>query len=230
MFGESIQIAGVNSFRRGDIANVGLDSGLDSRASDFVGRFQLSPNQHITFITRGRFDHADLGVNRVETGVIARLAPFAPIDLSAFYSYYKAQPALGFANRREGVTASATYHVTPNWFVTGSALVDLSHYLDVRDNFQTAYASYLANPVGDAPVYRNPGRAYLSGMSIGGGYQDECTTVSVNYIVSPVAAALGTSERNRTVLLRLELKTLGEADFRQNLNTAITADGISTVR
>jgi LPS-assembly protein len=162
--------------------------------------------------------------------VIARLAPFAPIDLSAFYSYYKAQPALGFANRREGVTASATYHVTPNWFVTGSALVDLSHYLDVRDNFQTAYASYLANPVGDAPVYRNPGRAYLSGMSIGGGYQDECTTVSVNYIVSPVAAALGTSERNRTVLLRLELKTLGEADFRQNLNTAITADGISTVR
>ncbi|RZK96500.1 MAG: LPS-assembly protein LptD, partial [Methylobacterium sp.] len=230
MFGESIQIAGVNSFRRGDIANVGLDSGLDTRASDFVGRFQLSPNQHITFITRGRFDHADLGVNRVETGVIARLAPFAPIDLSAFYSYYKAQPALGFANRREGITASATYHVTPNWFVTGSALVDLSHYLDVRDNFQTAYASYLANPVGDAPVYRNPGRAYLSGMSIGGGYQDECTTVSVNYIVSPVAAALGTSERHRTVLLRLELKTLGEADFRQNLNTAITADGISTVR
>lgn len=230
MFGESIQIAGVNSFRRGDIANVGLDSGLDSRASDFVGRFQLSPNQNITFITRGRFDHADLGVNRVETGVIARLAPFAPIDLSAFYSYYRAQPALGFANRREGVTASATYHVTPNWFVTGSALVDLSHYLDVRDNFQTAYASYLANPVGDAPVYRNPGRAYLSGMSIGGGYQDECTTISVNYIVSPVAASLGTSERNRTVLLRLELKTLGEADFRQNLNTAITADGISTVR
>ena len=29
-------------------------------------------------------------------------------------------------------------------------------------------------------------------MSIGGGYQDECTTVSVNYIVSPMAAALGT--------------------------------------
>ncbi len=84
----------------------------------------------------------------------------------------------------------------------------MSHYLDVRDNFKTAYASYLANPVGDAPVYSNPGRFYLSGMSIGGGYQDECTTVSVNYIVSPTAAALGTSERNRTVLLRLELKTL----------------------
>ena len=230
MFGESIQIAGVNSFRRGDIANVGLDSGLENRRSDFVGRVQVSPNQNITFITRGRFDQADLGVNRFETGIIARLSPFAPIDLSAFYSYYKAQPALGFANRREGVTASATYHVTPNWFVTGSALIDMSHYLDVRDNFKTAYASYLSNPIGDAPVYSNPGRFYLSGMSIGGGYQDECTTVSVNYIVSPTAAALGTSERNRTFLLRLELKTLGEADFRQNLGTAVTADGISTVR
>ncbi|MGT2477769.1 LPS assembly protein LptD [Methylobacterium oryzae CBMB20] len=48
LFGESIQLAGVNSFRRGDIANVGLDSGLETQRSDFVGRFQVSPNQNIT--------------------------------------------------------------------------------------------------------------------------------------------------------------------------------------
>ena len=108
------------------------------RASDFVGRFQLSPNQNITFITRGRFDHAgfrgeplrdrrDRPPRTLRCRSISRL----------FYSYYEAQPALGFANRREGISASATYHVTPNWFVTGSALVDLTHYLDVRDTFQT---------------------------------------------------------------------------------------------
>ncbi|GJD94244.1 LPS-assembly protein LptD [Methylobacterium iners] len=230
LFGQSIQVAGVNSFRRGDIANVGLNSGLESRASDFVGRFQLSPNQNISLISRARFDNTDLSVNRFETGAIARLAPFAPVDLSLFYSFYEAQPALGFSHRREGLTASATYHITPNWFLSGSALVDLTHYLDVRDIYTDALKTYLANPIGTAPIYENPGRFYFSGMSLGAGYQDECTTVSVNYIVSPIATALGTRERNQTVLLRVELKTLGEADLRQNVGNATTADGIATVR
>ena len=230
LFGESVQIAGVNSFRRGDIANVGLDSGLEQRASDYVARFQVSPNQNISLIARARFDQQDFKVNRFETGAIARLAPFAPVDFSLFYSYYEAQPALGFNHRREGVSASATYHLTPNWFLTGSALVDLTHYLDVRDTYADALTSYIANPVGSAPIYERPGHFFVSGMSLGGGYQDECTTVSLNYIVSPTATALGTRERNQTVLLRVELKTLGEADLRQNVSTVSAADGIATVR
>lgn len=230
MFGESIQVAGVNSFRRGDLANVGLESGLETRRSDFVGRFQVSPNQNISFISRARFDQADFKVNRFEAGVTARFAPFLPLTLSTFYSYYEAQPLLGFSHRREGVTASATYNITPNWFLTGSALVDLTHYLDTRDLYATALTSYLASPTGTLPVYQNPGRFYLSGLSLGGGYQDECTTVSLNYIVSPIATALGTRERNQTVLLRVELKTLGEADLRQNVGTVTTNDGIASVR
>ncbi|HEY8578317.1 MAG TPA: LPS assembly protein LptD, partial [Beijerinckiaceae bacterium] len=141
MFGESIQIAGVNSFRRGDLANVGLDSGLENRRSDFVGRFQLSPNQNISFISRARFDQRDFAVNRFETGVTARFSPFLPLETSLFYSFYEAQPALGFAHRREGVTASATYRITPNWFVTGSALVDFTRYLDTRDTFADLYTA-----------------------------------------------------------------------------------------
>ncbi len=230
LFGESIQIAGANSFRQPDLANVGLDSGLEDTRSDFVGRFQLSPNQNISFITRARLGQGDLSMNRYETGVIARLAPFLPLETSLFYSYYQAQPALGFSHRREGVTASATYHITPNWFISGSALFDLTRYLDVRDIYTDAYKSYIANPIGSAPIYQNPGRFYLTGMSLGAGYQDECTTVSVNYINSPVATALGVRERNETVLLRIELKTLGEADLRQNVGTLTTADGIATVR
>ena len=230
LFGESIQLAGVDSFRRGDLANVGFDSGLESRRSDFVGRFQLSPNQNISLISRARFDHNDFSVNRFETGITARFAPFLPLSVSAFYSYYEAQPLLGFSHRREGITASATYNITPNWFVTGSALIDLTHYLDTRDVYADALNAYLANPVGVAPIYQNPGRFYLSGMSFGGGYQDECTTVSLNYIVSPIATAIGVRERNQTVLLRVELKTLGEADLRQNVGTATTADGIAAIR
>ncbi|MET0257378.1 MAG: LPS-assembly protein LptD [Methylobacterium sp.] len=230
MAGESIAIAGVNSFRRGDIANVGLDSGLENQRSDFVGRAQLSPNQNISFIARTRLGQGDLGLNRFEAGVTARFSPFLPLETSVFYSYYGAQPALGFSHRREGLTASATYHITPNWFVSGSALLDLTRYLDTRDLYADAFTAFLANPVGAAPVYENPGRLYLSGMSLGAGYQDECTTVSLNYINSPIATAIGVRERNQTVLLRIELKTLGEADLRQNVGTTTTADGIATVR
>ena len=230
LFGESVQIAGVNSFRRGDLANVGLDSGLENRRSDFVTRAQVSPNQNINFIARARLGQGDLGTNRFEAGVSARFAPFVPLETSVFYSYYNAQPSLGFSHRREGITATATYHVTPNWFLTGSALFDLTRYLDVRDLFIDAYAANLSNPAANLPTYENPGRFYLTGMSFGGGYQDECTTVSLNYISSPIAAALGVRERNQTVLLRIELKTLGEADLRQNVGTVSTADGIAALR
>ncbi|MDP4025686.1 LPS-assembly protein LptD [Methylobacterium sp. NEAU 140] len=230
LFGESIQLAGVNSFRRGDLANTGLESGLETRRSDFVGRFQVSPNQNITFISRARFDQSNFHVARFETGVTARFAPFAPLSLSAFYSYYEAQPLLGYSRYREGITASATYNITPNWFVSGSVLVDLTHYLDVRNTYNDALTSYIANPIGAVPLYQNPGRFYVAGASFGGGYQDECTTVSVNYINSPIATATGVRERNQTVLLRVELKTLGEADLRQNVGTATTSDGIASAR
>ena len=45
-----------------------------------------------------------------------------------------------------------------------------------------------------------------------------------------LATAIGVRERNQTVLLRLELKTLGEADLRQNVSSSTTADGIASVR
>jgi LPS-assembly protein len=57
-------------------------------------------------------------------------------------------------------------------------------------------------------------------MTLGMGYIDECTTFSVNYTVTPrsVAATSGEKDRNHTVSLRLELRTLGEASFSQNID------------
>jgi LPS-assembly protein len=61
-------------------------------------------------------------------------------------------------------------------------------------------------------------------MSLGLGYIDECTTFSINYSVAPrdLAVTSGEKERNHTVLLRLELRTLGEVEFNQNLGGADT--------
>ncbi|WP_288585597.1 LPS-assembly protein LptD [uncultured Methylobacterium sp.] len=230
MAGESIAIAGVNSFRRGDIANVGRDSGLEQTRSDFVTRFQVSPNQNISFITRARFDNDTFAMKRLEAGITAKFAPFLPLEGSLIYARYAAQPELGFDRRREGLQASALYNITPNWFVTGSVLFDLSHYLQVREFYATAAQSYFLNPVGTAPIYDKSDKFYVSSSGFGFGYRDECTTISLNYLSSPIETAAGLRERNQTFLLRIELRTLGEANFRQNLNTTTTADGIATAR
>ena len=58
------------------------------------------------------------------------------------------------------------------------------------------------------------------------GYIDECTNFSIRYSMSPrdVASSSGEKERSHTVLLRLELRTLGEASVSQNFNSADSAD------
>ncbi|MEH3146926.1 MAG: LPS-assembly protein LptD [Methylobacterium frigidaeris] len=230
MAGQSFAVAGVNSFRRGDISNTGRNSGLETDESDYVGRFQVSPNRNISFITRARFDQGTFGLKRFESGINAKFAPFLPLEASVLYARYEAQPELGFDRRREGIQAAATYNITPNWFVSGSVLFDLSHYLQVRETYAAAADAYFLNPVGAAPVYSHPTKWYPSSTGIGFGYRDECTTVSINYISSPIETASGLRERNQTLLLRLELRTLGEANLRQNLSTTTTADGIATAR
>ncbi len=83
LVGQSYQLAGRNSFRQGDLANVGRDSGLESSRSDYVGRLIVSPNQNLSFSTRGRFDQDDLALQRIEVGVSGNIKPVLPLSASA---------------------------------------------------------------------------------------------------------------------------------------------------
>ncbi|NIX77079.1 LPS-assembly protein LptD [Microvirga terricola] len=217
LFGQSYQLAGLNSFRTSDLVNTGVESGLDSGASDYVGRFQLSPNQNFSFITRARFDQHDFGVNRLEAGVTANFNPYLPFSTSLTYARYAAQPAIGFDQRREGLLASATWNLTPNWYVSGSVLLDLDRNLLAR---QTFAQQLFTTP--DTAVFNHMDKAYLTSMTLGLGYADECTTLTVNYTVAPrnIAVTSGEKERTHTVLFRLELRTLGEVSFSQNIGSA----------
>ena len=214
LFGQSYQIAGRNSFRQGDLANVGLDSGLDSRASDYVGRFQIAPNANFAFVSRARFDQEDFDVNRIEAGFRANFNPYLPVSTSLTYARYDAQPAIGFPMRREGLLGSARWDISPNWYVTGSILLDLDRYLLARETY---VAQLTTNP--DA-VYDRQKVAYVSGMSLGLGYMDECTTFSVRYSVTPreVVRNSGEKNQNHTIAFTLELRSLGEVGYTQSLS------------
>lgn len=215
LFGQSYQIAGRNSFSKGDLAATGLDSGLESRRSDFVGRVHYAPNKNISFTARGRFDERDLDLRRIEVGTTATLGP---ISTSITYARYERQPELGAFNKREGLLASATYRITSNWFVNGSVLVDLDRYLTDRERFIATNG---------ATIYKGNNWTIAS-MSLGAGYVDECTTLSINYSSSFKDGLTGAKERDQSVMLRLELRTLGQATVQQRFGaTSSSQDGIS---
>ncbi|NNC01103.1 LPS-assembly protein LptD, partial [Corallococcus exiguus] len=138
-----------------------------------------------------------------------------PVTASILYARYGAQPELGFPRRREGILSSATWNITQNWYISGSVLLDLDRYLVARDTF---VQRYMANPA--TAIYNKQNLAYVSSMSLGFGYADECTTFTVNYSMSPrdVAVSSGEKDRNQTVVFTLELRTLGQASVNQNLS------------
>jgi len=122
LFGQSYSLFGQNSFEQGDITNTGLESGLDKRVSDYVGRVSYQPNSVYSFTARGRFDQETFTPQRLE---FESRASFDRWTLQLLYGDYAAQPELGFLTRREGILGGASFKVTANWIVLGSARYDI---------------------------------------------------------------------------------------------------------
>ena len=77
------------------------------------------------------------------------------------------------------------------------------------------------------PLYPNDRVWQVTGTSVGLSYDDECTTLSVTYAMSPRQLANGTTESDKTLLVRLDLRTLGETNFKQSFGPQ-TQDGVVT--
>jgi LPS-assembly protein len=214
LFGQSYNVAGRNSFEKPDLANTGLNSGLESRRSDYVGRFHIAPMANMSFTARGRWDEKTTDLRRVE---LQANASFGDVTTNLIYARYAAQPDLGAYHRKEGIYASASYKFTPNWYVNGSVLFDMDRYLTQRDVFA-------ASPT---TVAYKGSSFYPASLSAGFGYGDECTIFSVNYSTQYRDAATGAKQHTQTVLLRLELRTLGQVGFKQNFGQVSAQDGIS---
>jgi LPS-assembly protein len=214
LFGQSYQLAGRNSYAGGDIAHVGLDSGLEQDRSDFVGRVHYAPSDAFSFTGRGRFDNDTFAMERLELQSKARIT--SRLSASALYARYAAQPELGYPTRREGLLTSANFKLTDRWSLNGSVLFDLDRYLSDRQTY--VYAGLPA---------QQSNRWSIASMSVGALYQDECTTFGVTYVSSFKDDSTGTRRPDTAIMLRLELRTLGEVNYSYNLDTASSTDGIS---
>ncbi len=211
--GQSVQVAGTNAYATADAANIGLSSGLDRRLSDYVVGATVSPIPLLTFGTQARFDERTLENRRVDAT--------ASINLGAFtggiqFANYEEQPLIGYSVRREGLSLQARYKLTDNYFTQGNVTFDLSRHL------------YPFSIIG----YDNPGPFAVAALGVGAGYTDECTTFSVNYTSVYQDNGTGSFVRNQTVLVSLQLRTLGDASFARSASTTTSAatSGLDGVR
>ncbi len=192
--GESIQLAGQNSYTIADSANTGLESGLDKRDSNYVIGETVAPfSSNFSLTSKQQFDSSDLALTRLD--VIAN-ASYGGFATSVDYGRYAAQPELGYIFTREGVQTNASYKLDKSWTVDGSVLFDMSrHYYD--------------QPGQTTPRFYAP--SYAFGLT----YGDTCTTLKVRYSSTnsdpvylnntPVPTV-----RDQTLLVQLTLRTLGE--------------------
>ncbi len=220
LVGQSAQVAGQNPYATPDAANVGLSSGLNNRVSDVVGRLTFSPMSSITFITKALFDPATFAARRVDGFASIKLDP---LTLDAHYANYVSQPEIGFDKRRQGLAFNAKYELTKNYFVAGTVTFDMSRYLyNNLTPYPTLTTTYTGvNLQGTAPLFS------VAALGFGGGYQDECTTFLVNYTSAyQLQLNTGLPARNQTLMVSLQLRTLGSVNFNQTLGAVTMNDGV----
>ncbi len=209
MIGQSTQLSGRNSYQLGDAANIGIDSGLDKPQSDLVGRFAFAPNSMFAFIAKGRFDPTTQEMRRVD--LMANMN-FGSFEGTVQYARYAQQPMLGYDKRREGLAAGAKYKLTEGFSVNGNVIFDLSRHL-YNNSANTA-------TIRSAPLFS------IAGLGVGATYSDDCTTLGVQYTSVLQANGAGQAIRNQTLLVSLQLRTVGDTRARSNLGEVPVQDGL----
>ncbi|WP_051356569.1 LPS-assembly protein LptD [Azorhizobium doebereinerae] len=117
LVGQSYHLFGLNSFAEGDMANTGLESGLDTNVSDYVARVSYAPTDKLELISRARFAEDNGSLQRFEMEGRTQIDRW---NLSAIYGRYAPQPLLGYYDSREGVFATAGYKLNENWSLNGA--------------------------------------------------------------------------------------------------------------
>ncbi|HXW25429.1 MAG TPA: LPS-assembly protein LptD [Xanthobacteraceae bacterium] len=191
LVGQSYQLLGLNSFSVADTANTGLDSGLETRLSDYVARLSYQPDKTYMFTARFRIAEDTYAVERAE---FEAKANFDRWTTTLIFGDYAAQPDIGFLTRRDGILSTTQVKITPNWSVLGSARYDLT--------------------AGEFDQYRL-GFGYIDDcLAIAVNY---ITDYSYGY--SPTTNTSIQAGINHTVMLQLSLRTLGGTSFTQTLST-----------
>jgi LPS-assembly protein len=134
--GQSFQIAGVNSFATSDFVNAGADSGLQKKASDYVGMVGLDLPVGVSVSESLRMDRETFKLARSDTTMSTRSKY---VDASLTYTRVGAQPAYGLATNSDEITAGVTLKIKDFWKLYGSATWNFTDQVLSSDTFGISY-------------------------------------------------------------------------------------------
>jgi LPS-assembly protein len=213
MFGQSYHLAGTNSFATPEEALLmtapylnarpltGIGSGLDTEQSDYVARVLIDTAGSLRVGSQARFDQSDFALNRLDVQATVASGPFAG---SITYAYQKTpdiiydlmKTALTDSDyekykpsrERQEIQTAASVRATENWRLYGSLRYDLVN-------------------------------SFVIGNTVGLGFDNDSFSASLSYIesydvVTSAEDSLTRNVRDRTVYLRIGLRTLGDTKFK----------------
>lgn len=153
IFGQSYHLNGLNSFAVPmSLAYAGMNSGLDTNVSDFVGMASVDLPVGVKLAASGRFDKDTLKLQRSD---LTAGVNFQNVTASVTYSDIKAQRATATAGYgadtdRSAIAGNLSFGFAENWRAFGSTGYNLT-----TKHFQST--------------------------TVGLSYEDECTALTISY-------------------------------------------------
>ena len=190
-FGQSLHLAGTNSYAVTDISGVGGTvagtsglSGLETDRSDYVAGVALDTGLGPRITTSGRFDNANFAINRAQ---IEATAALGPVSASTAYLYLRNNPYSPTLDSTSVVRGAGSINLTDNWRAFGTVTYDLTN---------TAIAS----------------------DSLGLAFDNDCLTLSIAY--NETRAKYTDVTPSSWVGFRLQLRTLGDTSVQTNVRSS----------
>ena len=138
--GESIQLAGTNSFAGDATYGVGANSGLDTKYSDYVAGVAVDTGVGPSFSAETRFDQSKLDLNRAE---IQATTALGPVTASAAYLYLRDDPLSLYdgpvPTSASVVRGAASVSLADNWRAFGTLTYDVVSHSVAGDSFGIAF-------------------------------------------------------------------------------------------
>lgn len=122
ILGESFQLAGRNSFATSDLVYAGNDSGLDKKASDYVGMINVQTPYGLSVTESLRLAKETFKLARLDSTLSYNAKKYS---LGLTYSQIAAQPQYGSDVDRNQIIGTATVKFADYWKAYGNVTWDL---------------------------------------------------------------------------------------------------------
>ncbi len=139
LVGESVQLAGLNSFAMADLTGIGPSSGLETKWSDIVSRVAvIGPSGH-SITARGRFDESNFLLNRGELEAAGPIGPFTASTSLVFIRDIRPETDSDDLTNAYVIRGAASANVEENWRAFGAVAYDIQNAALIGRSVGLAY-------------------------------------------------------------------------------------------